>query len=308
MNPGEWAAAYREALAGLPVRILDLSLELEARFPLEFPGAFLRGVLGNRLRAGCRSRRTGDRCPAGTCPWCDLFDAEPSGQAADHWSGDLRTIPVPYAVQVTPPEWSRGRLRVLLVGPAARHAEAVVEALREAGARGLGRERVRALVVDVEDRQASAAERTASVMAAGGSERLVLEAVSPLRLKCGGRWCRELAPRALVVAAARRASALVFHHGSGEALPAPPRPWLEELAERSPAAADWRWVHLERWSARQRRRYPAGGLVGRADLRDLDEPAAFLLAVGAVLGVGKGIAYGLGRYRLLPGAASPGLP
>ncbi len=295
---GPVVASYRDALEHLPLAELVLELELEDVLAVPFPGAFLRGVLGNRLRRGCPSRSRDGRCRPGTCAWCDLFSPVASPGREEHWSGDLRTIPVPYAVRSTGEEWQGGRVGILLLGRATAHAARVVDAFREAGERGLGRSRVRAILLEACSRVTAAGREVARAEAEAGDRPVLFRALSPLRLKEGGRWSRHPSPRLLAVAAARRASALCFHHGAGEALPPPGREWLSALEGVAPAREDWTWQEGTRWSARQRRRYPVGGVLGEMELSDPDPALRFFLAVAAVLGVGKGTAYGLGRCSL----------
>jgi hypothetical protein len=69
----------------------------------------------------------------------------------------------------------------------------------------------------------------------------------------------------------------------------------QAVATRS---ADPRWVDWERYSARQDTRMTLGGFLGTATFEGDLAPFAPFLRVGEVVHVGKGTAFGLGRYRM----------
>ena len=67
-----------------------------------------------------------------------------------------------------------------------------------------------------------------------------------------------------------------------------------------------RWHDWERYSARQDARMALGGFVGRVTFTGLLAPWLPVLRLGEILHVGKGTAFGLGRYRIEERAAGGG--
>jgi CRISPR/Cas system endoribonuclease Cas6 (RAMP superfamily) len=78
---------------------------------------------------------------------------------------------------------------------------------------------------------------------------------------------------------------------------------LEQPRRRCPEAvatrsAELRWVDWERYSARQDTRMTLGGFMGTATFAGELDVFMPLLRLGEVVHVGKGTAFGLGKYRL----------
>jgi hypothetical protein len=87
-----------------------------------------------------------------------------------------------------------------------------------------------------------------------------------------------------------------------------PRGWRQRRAEGvATRAADLRWVDWERYSACQDGRMKLGGFVGTATFEGELDVFMPLLRLGEVVHVGKGTAFGLGKYRLMedPLSGSP---
>ena len=126
------------------------------------------------------------------------------------------------------------------------------------------------------------------------TETVSVEFLTPLRIIRDGKPLRDLPFSALSGALLRRVSALAYYYG-GVTLPFD-FPWLASQSRGVVVTgADLRWAE---W------RGGAQGLVGRISYAGpVDDLAPFLL-LGEILQVGKGSAYGMGRYRLLPGSPS----
>ncbi|MFN3370888.1 MAG: CRISPR system precrRNA processing endoribonuclease RAMP protein Cas6 [Sphingomonadaceae bacterium] len=303
-----------------PFPLLDLEFEAELEGPLAlppFPGGLLRGAFGASLRQlSCMTGfRTCVGCPLlASCPHPALFEPPPRDLASVGLPRAQEGLPPPFILRVPAADpGADGRLvfGMRLVGGAIERLAYVIEAWRRVFARGLGRERVRGALVAV--RVAGTGETIwageemlwpAPVCQAlprvGG--HLALVSRTPIRLRRRGAPLppEALAPRALVAAIVRRARLLAAHadgDAQAEVRNWPVTEWLAaadgvrhrpQLAER-----DW-W----RFSARQRQRMNLGGLVGRWDWSHVPEPVQALLALGALIHVGKEASFGLGAYSV----------
>ncbi len=308
-------------LARAPMPVVGLDFRVALARPLRlpaFPGSLLRGVFGAALRelACVTGAPRCDGCPvAPACAWPALFaplprDLSPVGLDRLH-----EGLPPPFVLEVA--ELTDGRalgFRFLLVGTATAAVSLAIAAWREAFARGLGRGRVPGRIVAIREagsgRPVQSAEGSdlpepeAPVLPRAGSG-LVLHLVSPLRLQAGGAPvpAERLTPRLLVAAIVRRARLMAIHAG----------PDAQETVRRWPvddwlAAADAvrhapevQWVDLWRRSARQGRRMNFGGLVGRWRWEGVAEPLQALLALAALLHVGREASFGLGAIRVAVG-------
>jgi hypothetical protein len=136
----------------------------------------------------------------------------------------------------------------------------------------------------------------------GGSEGqyrdwLSIEFVTPLRLKSKGAFLRgDLPFPALAGALIRRLETLSFFYGAGS-LGLDYSALMERSRQVRTGSCGFRWVEWERYSYRQDRRIPWGGIVGRVDYAGDFGPFLPFLALGEITGVGNGCAFGLGRYR-----------
>lgn len=314
------AGAGGALLARAPMPMVALDLRVAMAGPLRLPafrGSLLRGVFGAALRdlACVTGAPRCDGCPvAVACAWPALFaplprDLSPVGLERLH-----EGLPPPFVLEVGTGDGSdahRLDFRFLLVGEATAAVPLVLAAWREAFARGLGRARVPGRIVAIRADTGSDPvpladggpwpEPEAPVLAQAGSG-LVLDLVTPLRLQAGGVPVRagQLTPRMLVAAIIRRARLMAIHADADSRETVrrwPVDDWLA-AAEAVRHAPELQWVDLWRRSARQGQRMNFGGLVGRWHWEGVAEPLQALLALGALLHVGKEASFGLGAIRV----------
>jgi len=132
----------------------------------------------------------------------------------------------------------------------------------------------------------------------GGGERVTLEFVTPTRLRQDADLVVKPEFATLATALLRRLSVLAETHcGHQGAIQA--RELLSGAADVTVATSDLRWHDWERYSARQGTRMTLGGFLGRITFAGPLEPWWRLLRLGEVLHVGKGTAFGLGKYRMV---------
>lgn len=127
--------------------------------------------------------------------------------------------------------------------------------------------------------------------------RLTIEFLTPARLKSGGEFLRT-APQFDVVMRAllRRLESLSFFYCGG-GLHLDYRTLVARAKEVETASSSLRWVEWTRYSQRQERKIPWGGLVGSVEYEGEFSGFWPFLALGELVGVGNNCAFGLGRFR-----------
>lgn len=307
------------------LEVTRLGFELVVERPIklpEHPGSMLRGAVGWALKGMVCMVEDGDcgRCRLRPgCPYARVFEpARPPGVGA--FRGEAQ-VPPPYVIGKTDRNrelaaGDRFRFELVLIGSAAGLAGHVVEAVEEAARAGLGAWRVPARVAGAVERNGRVVPLDRARLAAGLRGETVRELASrarggdwreveirfetPARIVAGGRIrVRPTGPEVLR-ALLRRVGALAAYWGGG---PVAREEW--EPPARSVEGLEWeahdvRWVQSERWSNRQRRKTPLGGVLGTYVFRgeELGRLWRPWLAAGEAVHVGKQASFGLGRFRL----------
>jgi hypothetical protein len=127
--------------------------------------------------------------------------------------------------------------------------------------------------------------------------RLRLELLTPMRLKYREQMLRDEVPfHVLVGALFRRLESLSFFYCGGS-LKLDYSEMIRRAKEVQVVSSDLRWVQWKRYSRRQDRRIPWGGLLGRVEYKGSFAFFLPLLTLGEVVGVGNNCTFGLGRYE-----------
>lgn len=294
--------------------ILRLCMEYEVDDPELLPkylGSSWRGVLGWQMQRLC--------CPFGpkqTCPDCLIREQCPY-HVLYELKGDLpgfRDAPRPYILlPETGAASDRQYLTITLIGRAVRTAPLLWKTVQEAARIGLGRERVGFAAHGWKEERPGQGwvdlPRAESYRHIQGG--VVLRdclcpapalpwAVSlnpPLRLRAQGRYMTAMDWPVFLSSLAQRLEMLsvIFHHGN----PLGMEGWtaLKERfagmglrAEMTIAWKDW-----SRYSNRQRKKVPMGGLAGEALIHDAPAELWDWLRFACLVHVGKGAVMGLGR-------------
>jgi len=286
-------------------RILRLSFTLAAEGPGTLPpylGSLLRGALGHALRRiGC-----GTSCASThrDCPYGRLFEPF-AGRRQPYLAGEP-VAPRPYVIE---PRSAGGDVDpgdplifdLLLIGSARELRAAVSAAVHDLAPAGLGARRIPFRLVEAREIEPV----TVPSPGAPASDRLTLRWVTPLRLMSGGRIQRKLALEDLVDRAVQRQEALAHLFGDAPApVPGGRERWRACARELRVEHSTLRWHDLHRYSHRQRRRHPLGGLVGKMRLRGDLAPLLGVLRGMETLHVGKGTTFGLGRLELSEGGSA----
>lgn len=222
----------------------------------------------------------------------------------------LRTPPQPYVIRAWEdrPAVRRGDVlpfEIVLVGRSVRYAAQVESAVDRMVRDGLGRARVRFDLGRSADGDAPAVAISTDLKAprAAVTDALELEFLTPTHvLRDGqpvgsdGRLPFQVLARALL----RRLSALALSHCDARVeLDFPVL--VDRAGTVSQTGGDLRFVRFGRYSARQGRRVPQAGFVGRVRYAGAALSAfARVLVLGELLHVGKGTTCGMGRYRIRP--------
>jgi hypothetical protein len=309
------------------MRWARLRLTLLAEEPLHLPpykGSTFRGAFGHAFkRVACPLRRECAGCahPA-VCVYAYVFETPAPAEA----SSLARSPQVAHPFVLEPPETDRREfgpgekldLGLLLIGRAISLAPYFLAACREMGRQGVGRgrgrfrlERVMAedprapqgrVVYDgAEDLLAPAVPfwsgEDLDSRSTVDAERMTLDFLTPTRLRQDADLVVRPEFATLATALLRRISVLAeIHCGHRPGINA--RALLESAAEVKVLDSQLRWHDWERYSARQQTRMALGGFVGRVTFAGPLGPWLPLLRAGEALHVGKGTAFGLGRYRM----------
>ena len=298
-------------------------LQADLRLP-DYAGSVLRSAFGASLReASCTTGAPHcDRCPVlATCPYAQVFETPaPADHALQHFS----KIPNPYVIE--PPaigtrHIAAGRsiqFKMVLVGHAVERLPLIAFSWQRALATGLGRERARSVMERIEwigaegsatpiwqTGDATIAPHPATPWHSMHTDNVpaavTLRFETPLRLQQQGKALRpdRLTPRKLVADLLRRISLLAeFHAGL------PPH-WVGDVsalvahADTLAHSQQLSWFDWSRYSSRQGREMPLGGVLGNWTLRGELAPLLPWLRLGEWLHVGKNATLGLGHYRLL---------
>jgi CRISPR-associated endoribonuclease Cas6 len=311
-------------------RIARFRFDLEAVDALHMPayqGSTFRGGFGYAFKKMvCFQPNWGACTPcrrSNDCPYGYIFETTaPAGLIAPL---DLHEITPPFVIEA-PAEARRiyqpgERLGfdLLLVGRAIAYLPYFLMAFQELGRVGIGNPAGRyvlqrisaihpwraeqAVVFDGVDVQIGGRDLSASWddVAAWARElptdQLTLRFLTPTRVKYQNGYVTRPAFHVLLRSLLRRISALAFFHcdtawdGDARALIAAAEPII--TAQASTEWADW-----DRYSGRQRQRVPLGGFVGAITYQGQLAPFHTLLALGALVHVGKATVFGHGRYLI----------
>lgn len=296
------------------ISVLPIRMQFEPSARVDFaaiPGVTWRSALGARLRqdacitgkddcAGCMAR---PGCVYGT-----VFDPAPDSQAPG-LASELNNPPRPYVLL---PRHQGGRfgpgrllaLDLVLMPGAFRHVDALVRACSRVK---LGKAGMRLASCTVVPPGPSAELPFPDKAPAGGfplkapavpaSARIVIE--QPVRLRVDNRYVGpdDFSFPIFMAALLRRISSLAGT--SAELAGLDYRSMLDRITrDVRTRTVMLSWSDAARFSARQSRRVPLGGLVGEFTIEGaLGESWPWLWA-GQWTHVGKGVVMGLGRYRL----------
>jgi hypothetical protein len=211
-------------------------------------------------------------------------------------------------------------MQIILVGKAMQLLPHVMVAVERMASRGLGHERIPFLLLGVDqiiNSHGNASNRRllfegnrliaeplpqtihADDFPLTGS-RLALSFLSPTKLISDGLALQHLEFKPFARALLRRLSSLCLFHCQSP-LEIDYRALVERARDVSTIHSDLRFITFSRYSARQGRQLPQCGLLGEVTFSGPHLSSFMpLIALGEVLHVGKGTAFGMGQYSFHP--------
>ena len=312
----------------LNAQLLRIECRTTASLALpEFTGSALRGAILGTLRGlFCPERGRADCAP---CPFTGVCPISRLIATVDETASRGEEAPRPYVLR---PVVAAARMLdsgdpfsfgLTLIGSAEMAFPYLLQGLQAMGEAGFGLRQRAAGTFEVERVLAQnpfiAAEQTvyergrATVYAPGlpvsqaqisayasllSASSLRVELRSPLRLVVNGSLARRLTMAVLTRRLLRRLTDLCRHFGGG-----PLEANFESLlaiAERVEVVEDdTKWLDLESFSGRSKRRTPIGGLVGGVNFSGELAPLLPYLAWLPVIGLGKDVTKGNGWIELV---------
>lgn len=207
-------------------------------------------------------------------------------------------------------------IRITLIGNCSRFLPVAVQAFFNGEKTGIGRGNHPFRVISLSETIPDKSERELPVEGsppvrgpfplrdwigdAGKSpERLSFRLLTPVRLRQKGKYMGQMDWAFYFSTLVRRLEALhcLFSHGE----PLGRERWLgiqQQFAFNGNVRERLQWEELERYSGRQKRKMPMGGLVGEAEIRSPSPELRQWLRAAEVLHVGKNASMGLGRVEL----------
>lgn len=331
--PGGGAAGDGEpALPPLAVARLRFTAVLDA--PLQLPahaGALLRSVFGAALRQGACTTGLpicGECALRNTCAYPAIFETPPQ---PTQFAQRFAQVPNPYVIEppVGPLALRAGQplvFHMVLAGEATQGQLAlIVSAWQRALRTGLGQARVGGRLATVEAIDSRGQSVPVFDMRVGrptgalpaldlappgtpGPSGLRLELVTPLRLQHESRPLlpEQLSPRVFVSHLLRRVNLMLDLHLGIRPAPYDVQALLVQAERVSDDRSALLWHDMRRYSARQGRELPQGGVTGAWHWTGPVAPLLPWLLLGQWLHVGKAATAGLGGYRVvLPAGGSP---
>jgi len=296
-----------------------------AEEPLNLPiykGSTFRGALGHAFKqVSCALRREQcDNCLVRQrCAYSVCFET-PVPEGAEI----MRRYPsAPHPFVLEPPRDEKQHyepgeelaVHLWLVGSAGEYLPYFIYAFDEMGKRGLGRDRGKAVLTRVETGPDAVCLYTEETQSISGKPEcwnaatiearvedlwgkpLSIHFETPMRVKSENRLSEHCTMPILAPALVRRLHTLAYFFCGA--------PWHKNIGPLLDAARtvttreeNVQWMDWTRYSARQDTTMQLGGFIGEAVYDPVPEPLLSYLCWGEALHLGKGSAFGLGKYRL----------
>ena len=282
-----------------------------------YRGSAWRGALGHALRqTACVTReRKCSRCLVHrSCVYPYVFETPAPDDSSLLLKG--REAPHPFALELElrpragrREEW----LGLTLFGAGVRQLPYLVHALSMAGEKGLGAQRLRLQLEEVQQENTPSQSGWTTIYVRGGEltvgeacgvdgggppESVRITFLTPLRLR---REHDHITPgefsfQDLILNLTRRAALVAAYHGEASG-PDNHRELIERAKDVPILNSDLRWFDWKRKSSRQQREIAMGGIVGWLEYEAGKWPEFWpWVRLGEYLHVGKGTSMGLGWY------------
>lgn len=308
------------------IAYLTFQMEAEGRIELpEFQGAFFRGSFGKIFRKiVCLQRQEiCDECRLiKNCVYVYLFESRRLANNNLTWN----TSHDPHPFVLEPPLSNKliyypgdgFSIGLVLFGEGIAYLPYFILVFEEMGRRGIGKQYGRFKLTEVtatdikgevqvynsldgnlKDNIPVITPEILNLLNLTGSNKVDLNLLTPARIQQHGEPVRQLTFPLLVRALMRRYSWLSSLYSGSLPELAYQDILLQAESEVKLISSSLKWQKLEHYSYRQNKHYKMGGLTGELNFIGNLSPFLPLLRLGEYLHVGKGTAFGLGRYRVI---------
>lgn len=138
-----------------------------------------------------------------------------------------------------------------------------------------------------------------SAVALTQPEQISISFLTPTRILFNGHLTLDLEFHVFVRNLLRRLALLSYFHCDGDPAGMDFKGAIEKAKEVHVKVRNLRWFDWERYSGRQDTRMKLGGFVGTITFEGLIGPFLPIIQAGEILHVGKGTAFGLGKYGVV---------
>ena len=312
-----------------------MDFTLKALEPLILPpykGSTLRGGFGaafRRIVCVIRDKECSDCLLKGKCVYSYIFETPPPADTAI--MRKYKAVPHPFVIE---PPFERKRVYrpgeellfgLVLIGRAIDYLPYFIYTFDELGRTGIGKGRGRFELKTVTSHESPVTSEgigniiytsETKILTGFGTttlelpespfgpadptpNRLTLSFLTPTRIAYDGSLTLDIEFHTIIRSLLRRISLLSYFHGNSNAIPAFDfKGTIESAKAVETVDKNLRWYDWERYSSRQEQRIDMGGFVGEITFEGDLRPFMPLIKAGEVLHVGKGTAFGLGRYEI----------
>ncbi len=291
-----------------------------------FKGSTLRGGLGNALKrvvCALKNNNCANCILKEKCVYSYVFETPPHPDTKI--MRKYTTVPHPFIIE-PPPERKRGytpkdaiTFGLTLIGRAIDYLPYFIYTFDELGKIGIGKRKGKYELREVRGQESeviySSDTKTLkpfmpSIMAfprkwesslnfdSSNSELLTLNFITPTRIIYNSHLTIDLEFHMLIRQLLRRISLLSYFHCGIDTSECDFRGIIEKSKEVAVKERNLKWYEWERYSARQDTRMKMGGFVGKITFEGDIKPFMSFIRAGEILHVGKGTAFGLGKYEI----------
>jgi hypothetical protein len=295
---------FSELFPNLNYSKVKLSVTLSRPITAPLSGSAWRGLMGweiSSLVCPFDRKKCGQCLIAHHCPYYQLIEAK------TEYPG-LFDSPRGYVVYCDHPAGSDAlELEITLVGTCRRFFPVVLKSLDRGGRRGVGSARITYSVREVRALDSRGCwlsvhnlDQSLPILKVDKqvSSDQAFEIRTPVRMRRMGRYLNEMDWPFFFQVLARRMEALHCLYCDGQ--PFGKKTWKhlqEGFAKFGEIKGKVIWKDFSRYSNRQKRKVPMGGLVGKVDISTAEDWVATWMQAAQTLHLGKGAAMGFGRVE-----------
>lgn len=285
-----------------------------------YKGSTFRGGFGHAFKkivCALRHKECSECIVAQSCIYAYVFETRPPADA--EIMKKYSSIPHPFIIE--PPDTKQQEFKspeiltfgLVLIGKAIDYLPYFVYAFTELGKMGIGKGRGKYKLIKVESQGQVLYQSDSKRLLPSELQRLNvsfnneetetdslrLRFHTPVRILYGRSLAGSMEFHYIIRNLLRRLSLFSYFHCSGTQPELDYKGLIEEAEAVICNNHSLRWHDWERYSTRQETKMKLGGLVGDVSFTGLLAKFRPLLRAGEILHVGKGSAFGLGRYEIL---------